>query len=350
MSVEEDIINVIQRKVWTVEDILPQAKELAGNANKLPDEARKGFPSFSGDWSEENVKKYLQKLHAAVRDPLRYRNRKHLEDIGVQTKGVPEVIFDDSLGVKDIVGLFDELKEFSESVTDILIKKQILSAWLREGMDRAKQKLKGILDAKPAFQRILNSTINENLRFELVLRSAENTGFIGSAEDIISKAKFISEFEISVEYTENFEEFINALTSVYDKLTKLQEDYGIQNGELSESSKGKTLQEAYEVLNKKLEDYSLKKSKFLEEWKMYSNTLRSIGCTAPEAPLGLHELEEEIEKLKSECLKRLGEEGLRVLRFLKGEEDFPEEISKDGIKKALEVLRPLFAKFLREES
>jgi len=346
---EEDVINIIQRKLWTVEHILPQARHLAGNASKLPEEARKSFPSFSGDWSEENVMKHLEKLRAAVRDPLRYSNRKILEDIGVLTKGIPEEIFDDSLGVKDMVGLFSELKDFGEGVTDILVKRETLSTWLRESVDIAKQKLKGILDAKPAFQRILESSITENLRVELILRSAENTGFIGSAEDIISKLNFINEFEISVEYTEKFEEFTDALTSVYNKLIELQEDHGIQKGELTESARGKTLQEAREVLNKKSEDCSQKKGKLLEEWKMYSNTLRSIGCAVPEAPLGLRELEKENEKLKNECLRRLGEEGLRVLKFLKGEEDFPEEISKDGIKKALEVLRPLFVKFLREE-
>lgn len=349
MNVEEDVINIIQRKLWTVENILPQLKELASNANKLPKEARKGIPPFSGDWSEDNVKRHLEKLRTAVKDPLRYKNRKLLEDIDLQTKGIPEEIFDDSLGVEEVVRLFGELRKCLESVTDILIKKEILLGWLKEGVVKANEKLKGMLDARTAFQRILESNIRENLRDELIQRAAQNTGFINSAEDIISKVNFISEFEISIEYSEKFDEFSSTLVNVYDELTKLQEDYGIQKGEISESVKGKTLQVAGELLKKKLDDCSQKKSKLLEEWKMYSTSLRSIGGEAPEAPISLHELEKEIERLKSECLSRLGEDGLRLLKYLKGEEKFPEEISKKAIMKALEILRPLFSKFLREE-
>jgi len=349
MNLKEDIIDVIQRKLWTVEQILPQAQELTDKTNELPEEAKKSIPHFSGDWSEDTVKKYIEKLHAVLRDPIRYKNRKLLEEMGLQTKGILEEMFDDSLGIRDIVSLFSELQKFSESITDVLIHKVILLAWLKEGIDKAKEKLQGILDAKTALQRILESAIDENLRDELIQRCAENLGFIGSAEDTISKVKFIREFEVSVQYSEEFDKFSRVLENAYDKLTKLQEDYKIQNEEISELVKSKSLLEAHELLEKKLEDCFQKKNTLLEEWKMYSTTLKSLEYEVPEAPIGLHELEKEIENLKSECLNRIGEEGLVVLKFLKGEEQFPQGVSKKSVIKALVILRPLFSKFLKEE-
>jgi len=79
---------------------------------------------------------------------------------------------------------------------------------------------------------------------------------------------------------------------------------------------------------------------------MYSTTLESIGQEVPELPQGLDELEREVKNLREKCLNSLGEEGLRILSFLKGEGDFPDQISKKGLKATLEILRPLFLKFL----
>lgn len=345
----EDIINVIQRKIWTVEAILPQANELASKANRLHKEARKSIPLFTGDWSEDNINKHLERLRAAIRDPLRYKNRRLLEDIGIQTEDIPGEIFDDSLGVEDIAKLFSEIREFSGIVIDILVKKRILSGWLKEGIDKTKEKLRNILGTRTAFQRIIQSTINENFRDELLQRSVENREFIASAEDIISKGKFIDEFKISMVYCEKFDEFCTALTNVYDELARLQGDYGIQKEEITELVQRKPLKETHELLKKKLEDTFEKRGKLLEEWKMYSQTLKSIGCEVPELPQGLQGLEKGVAELKEKCRDALGEEGLYMLAFLKGERDFPDKISKNDIIKTLEILRPVFVKFLKEE-
>jgi predicted nuclease with TOPRIM domain len=101
-------------------------------------------------------------------------------------------------------------------------------------------------------------------------------------------------------------------------------------------------------LKKQLEECSKEKSKLLEEWKLYSTTLRSLGHEVMEPPRGLNELKEEIKKLQGECLSTLGEEGLKILRFLKGEGDFPDDISINGIRNSLKIIRPLFVKFLTE--
>jgi hypothetical protein len=350
MNLEEDIVNVIQRKLWTVEQLLPQAQELTKKTVELPKEMKKNIPHFSNDWSEDNVKKHVEKLHAIVRDPIRYKNRKLIEELGLQTKEIPDGVFDDSLGIRDAAGLFGDLRKFKKSISDILVQKGALLAWLKEGTDKAKEGLQGILNAKTAFERISESGIDESLRDELIQRSATDIGFVSSAEDAISKVKFISGFKISIQYDGEFDRFLEALENIQEKLTKLQEDYGIQIQEISTLVKGKSLPQAHELLEKELGESFQKKNTLLIEWKMYSTTLKSLGSQVPEVPTGIHELEKEIGRLKTECMNRIGEEGMVVLEFLKGEAEFPEEVSKESVTKVLVILRPLFSKFLREES
>jgi hypothetical protein len=233
-DMEEDIRNVIQRKIWTAEQFLSQSRELTTRAKKLPEEAQKSIPVFSGEWSENSVKKYLETFGIAIRNPLRYKNRKLLENIGIQTKGISEEFFDESTAIEDIVGLFEEIKKLSGVVTTVLIEREILLQWLREGIDKAKEKMKEISNAKKAFQRVLESGTSENLRGELLHRSIENVGFISSAEDIISKVNFIDQFGISTEYGWKFDELHTTLGNIHNTLTNLQTEYGIQKEEISE--------------------------------------------------------------------------------------------------------------------
>jgi len=347
---EDDIISIIQRKTWTVDTLSSQAKVLATKAKLLPSDAKKSIPIYSGEWSEDSVQKFFEKFRESIINPLRHKNRELLENIGIQAKGISEEVFDDSLSIEVVISSFDGIKKFNENISRILIQKEILLGWLREGLDKAKENLQEILDSKIAFKRIINSNVDKNLVDELLQKSIVDRGFITSAEDILSKIKFVIEYGISTEYKDNFDAFKSNLEDVYKNLESLQTEYKIPKDEIIKLVNEKLLHDVDEVLNEKLEECSGKKRRLLEEWKIYSNTLQSIKREVSEPPRGLQELEEGVKKLKVECIDALGEEGLRILAFLKGEEDFPDKISKDDIKKALEILRPVFIKFLREES
>lgn len=347
---EDDVLDVIQEKIRRVKDFISQANELKTKAKNLPKSAKKNIPEFSGDWSEAGVKKFLEKFKESIINPIRHKNRKLLEDMGIQTKGISEDLFDDSTGIQEIVTLFDKLKEFNRTIPNLLIEKEILIKWLREGLDKSIENLQGILDAKAGFERILNSGINEKIRDELMQRAIVEREFITSAEDIISKLKSITEHGISIEYKESFEVFKTNLENVFQKLETLQDEYNIPKDEISTLLNGKLLQDADNLLDRKLKECSEKKIGLLEEWKIYASTLKSIEHDVVEPPQGLQELEKGVEKLKTECMSTLGENGLSLITFLKGERDFPDKISKDDIKRVLVLLRPMFVKFIKEMS
>lgn len=348
MIMEEDVTDVIQRKIWTVEELIPKVNELTTKAKHLPESAKKNIPVFSDDWSEEGVKKFFEKFKESVRNPLRHKNRELLENRGIQTRDIPEELFDDSTSIQEVVSLFDNLKEFNETITTLLIKKEVLVAWIRESSGSAKENLQEILDAKAGFERIFNSPVEEKIKVELIQGSLVDRSFIASAEDVISKIKSITEYGVSIEYKEGFEEFKTNLDNVFQKLETMQDEYNIPKGEICTLLNGKLLQDAEKLLDKKLKECSEKKIRLLEEWKMYSATLKSIGHDVAATPQGLEELEEAVKNLKTECMNTLGGNGLSLITFLKGEGDFPDEISKDDIKRVLGVLRPMFVRFVRE--
>lgn len=346
---EEEITTIIQRKIWTIDTYLTEANELCTKAAQLPKEARESILGFPGEWTEENVRKHLERLKRAIEEPLRYKSRRLLEDQGVSTKGIPEEVFDDSIGVGKIVYLLKELNEFNKRIAEV-IRKEMLVGWLRDGTNKAIAGLEDIIKAKRGFQRLLEEDVNESLRDELLRRSIKNPGFISSADDIVLKAKYVAEFGISIKYKEDFDEFKKNLIDSHEKLENLRDEYSIPNEEISKAVKGKSLHDANVLLKDKLNEALEKKRKLLEERRMLLVPLKSIGHEVRTPPQGLYELEKEVENLKKDCLDSLGEEGLRLLSFLVGkEEDFPDEISKESIKRALEILRPLFAKSLREE-
>jgi hypothetical protein len=347
---EEDIENTILKKTWTVENFLKTARELQKDAVKLPKEAKESIPVYRDEWTEENVTRYLERLKESVKRPLRFKSQKLLEDFRISTKGLSEEVIDDYSWLEEVGDLLKKLAEINTKLVDIVTSKELLSLWLKEGIDKAKGKLGVIIEAKIGFQRLFEKSINGSLIEELVQRCIEDHGFISSAEDIISKVDYLKKINISVEYKENFDEFQKDLTNVHEKLKSLEEDYGIPNEQISALVSGKSMPEAFKLLESKTIEASEKKRKMLEDWKMYSTTLESIGQEVPELPQGLDELEREVKNLREKCLNSLGEEGLRILSFLKGEGDFPDQISKKGLKATLEILRPLFLKFLREES
>lgn len=343
---EDDINSIIQRKIWTVDQLSLQANALSDKAKSIGD-AKKNIPKYSGGWSEENVQKFFDRFRESIINPLRHKNRGLLENIGVQPKGISEEAFDDSLAITDIVNSFNKIKSFDENISSILIQKDVLLGWLREGLDKAKENLHEIIAYEIAFRR-LDMTIDKALLDELLVRSVVDRGFITSAEEILSRITFCKEYGIATEYKESFDAFKSILEDVTKKLESLQIEYGIPKEEVSKLVNEKWLSDANEVLKTKLEESSEKKGILLDAWKIYSNTLKSLKQSVSEPPGGLQELEEGVKKLKIECINAIGEEGLSILAFLKGEETFPDKVSKDDIKKALEILRPLFIKFLKE--
>jgi len=345
----EDLKEVIGRKIWTVDELVIQSTRLASDANILPSEARKNLPIFPGDWLEDKVRNYLERLGNAIRNPIRHRNKSLLEEVGVDTKGIPDEVLDDSSEIENIVRLYRELLASNKRLAQFVVEKGFFPRWLKEGIERAKLRLTELSNAESAFSRIFESEIDEQLIDELAQRCVGESEYIDTADGFISKIGFVSEFEISTEYHGNFDIFCESVDSVYQTAAKFQDLFGIPKDEITQLVKGKTIDEADSLLKDSLRDYSQQRDRLLEEWRIYSTALKSLDHEVPEQPQGFYKLREETAKLRQACRETLGVQGIKLIQFLKGESDFPKKISKSQIRRTLKILRPLFKSALGEE-
>jgi len=345
----EEITNQVQLKRLAASELSSEAIALSARAKELPKEARMNIPIFSGNWAEDGVRQFMEQFRESIKNPIRHKNREALEKLGLQTKGISEDVFDDSISIQETIGLFGEVEQFDEVVARKLVEEHLVTEWLREGAANTKEKLQEILDAKPAFKRIASASINTNIKNDLLLRSLSDQRFVSQAEDLAGEIEGLQNYGMSIGPDMDFAKFTANLKEVVGKCSVLQSEYDMSDSEITAVVKALDLPEAETTLSRKVTELSEKRDALLEEWNAYAATLRSIGQIVPETPRGIKELAEGVRGLKEECLTTLGEGGLAVLAFLKGESDLADNITNEDIRKALRILRPMFRKILSEE-
>ncbi len=348
---DDDVLTTLSAAIWKADEHLESARQLREKAAKLPQEALKGLPEFRGEWTPEAVRDHLQRFNNWMTDPLRAKNRTILEGLGIPTQGISPEIFDESEGVEQIKKLLGEAVSIDKSLNRALLGKQLVHAWLSEGTTDTVQRLTDILEAKEGFKRLLSVDISKPLIQALLLKSLQDPSFIPSAKTIAAQVRFLAAFGISIEAGRDLDEFMSTVTGVHALLHTLQDEYGIPKETLYEQTNGKSLHEAGTLLGDMEQDCIDQKKRLLDEWNIYFTALSSIGAqpdsTTP--PQAIPALRHQIEEFKEQCLKGLGKEGMALFRFMKGEGEFPETISMNSVKKALEALRPLILTFLKEE-
>lgn len=343
---EEDILTVIQRKRWTAEEKLKEIRTLAEKATDLPEGAEKNIPTFVGDWSEDRLIEFLEKLKESIKKPLRHKNRTLLEHIGVKVKGLPEHLFDDSDGIENISSYSEQI---DPAILKLILDKQIINSWLGESIETTIENLKEIIDASPAFKRILENEIDKDLKEEILIACINQRDFTNSADEIISSLNLFKGLGIDAKYEGDLETFETKLRDLRLKLKEIEDEYKLPETEIAKFVKGKSLSECDEILKKMIQDYSRKKSQMQEEWKLYSSILKLLGHDIQEEPDKFNDLGKSVEELRKKSIKAVGKEGFTIIQFLKGEQEFPKMVSQEAVKKTLEILRPFFQKALKEE-
>lgn len=347
---EDSICDVINRKIWAVEELLSQAGEIVEKSRSLPPNKRKEISITISDWSEERVKRHIETAREAVINPIRHKNKEKIKNIGVDVQKIPQEVFDYSELINKIATLFEDIKNISNQLTDILIGEDLIERWLKESYDEVEQKLQNIVDAKPSFKEILEKEIDEKFKSELLKRSLDDVILLETAEEIISNVEYLKSLGVLLDYTTEFEKFRDNLDTLIGKINDIMEDFGISEDEIKQKIEGKAHSKAWEIIKQLENECISKKRKLLEDWEMYASTLRSFGDEISEPPATLPDLGISVSSMEKNCIGHLGDTGIKILKFLRGEEEFPEDIKIKEIKKALEVLRPILSKSLKEES
>ena len=346
----EDISDIINRKIWTAERLLSQAQGIAEKAKDLSPNERREISATVEDWSQDKVERRLEVVREAVLNPIRHKNKKKLEKIGIGTERIPQDLVDSTERVDRIVALLWKIRNIAEQLTDIVSNEHLIERWLIDDPDEIEQKLQDIIDGQSSLREILeiDEKIEEKFKYQLLKKSLEDTSFLEEAEEITSNVSHISSLGVLVSNSLEFEKTCEMLGTLHSRLSDLADNYGISGDDIRQKVDGTTLSEAYQMVGQLEKECVEKKRKLLEERKIFAYTLKSLDKEIPELPDTLLELEKQVNVMRARCLEHLGDAGLRLLKFLRGEDEFPENIEVGEIEIALRILRPIFLRGLRE--
>ncbi len=344
MNIEETI-NLIQRKIWTAEELLPELEPIKENLDRLTSAQRKRIPIFPNDWSETGVKKYIKEVQAAIAEPIKYANRKKLEAIGLKTEGISEDVLANTKGIDEILAICRDIQEIN-GIGEELVAESLLTSWVKEGIDNTKANLKEITNAKSAFKRLTESEIDITLKSDLIRKALADATTLSECDETIVKTTYLSEFGIDLIYKGDLEKYSEQIGKVRDLVQQIQHEFGVSKEELIKIMKKKNLSKLVEVLGRQHLEYSKEKISLIEECNLYSYTLSSLGQIVPSLPESLKELRKGAEQLKNRCQELLGESGLALITFFKEGGKFPEEIKIEDVQRTLEILRPFFLKII----
>ena len=345
---EENLEDKIQKASWKIEALLEDVKEnLLYKVRRLSPRKRRELPKFSDLWKERNLKSYLERLQEAIEKPRIARSKKLLKGIGVTSEGLPKEILEDVEQIEEISKLFDQLKKELGKSANVLAEKEILTDWLKESTAKANERLQSILDAKAGFKRLIKlGGLNEELMKELLENAFEDFEFIGKADELNSKIVYISGYGINAEYhVGHLSDFLENCEIVYNALKEFEDIYKVSTDEVSAWVKGKNLAEIRKYLEGDEDPFSAEYAKLKRRWRELASIL---GEESPE-PEGFPDLKRKIKQLEAKFKGSLGESGLRLLGFFRGEANFPHDLSKEDLVTVLKRLQPFITIGLKEE-
>lgn len=347
-GVNENRLGAIESKLWAADQLITQVKDLTDRAEFLETQAKENIPEYHGDWSAQNLTAFVEKFSDSIRNPIRHKNKESLEELGVQTKGLSEEIFEDTLGCLDLASAIRDL-DVSGPVVKFLLKGEIIPGWLKDGLQVASDRLKDVSNARTALIELIDECSSSSLRDELLVRCIEDTNYVEAAQDIITKVNLVSSFGIEVPDTVSFDQFNIELDSVWNLLNDLTDEYGVSKVEIEEVTKGKQLNEAQKTLKQKRTEAQNVKEQLLVEWKTYQEALKTLGHDVQDRPDTIPALQKGVQELRAKCLGTIGEGGIAILAYLSGEQGFPEQLGIEELKRTMKMLRPMFVRGLRSE-
>lgn len=345
---EENLEDKIQKASWKIEGLLEDVREnLLHKVRRLSLRKRRELPKFSGLWKERGLKIYFERLKEAIEKPRIAGSRKLLKGIGVSSEGLPKEILEDVEQIEEISKLFDQLRNEIGKSVNVIIEKEILTDWLKESTTEANEKLQSILDAKAGFKRLVKlEGLNEELLKELLENAFEDFEFLGKADELNSQIVYISGYGMNVEYDiGHLGDFLENCEIVYTTLKRFEDIYKISTDDVSAWVKGKNMAEICKYLEGDEDPFSAEYAKLKRRWREFASIL---GQEGPE-PEGFPDLKKKTKQLEVEFKESLGESGLKLLAFFRGEANFPGDLSKEDLVNILKKFQPFIMIGLKEE-
>ncbi|EHP89534.1 hypothetical protein [Methanotorris formicicus] len=261
----------------------------------LSEEDKENLPKFGGRLTKKNIDDYFNKLSQSIKNPIRYKRKNKLKNLGIRISNIRDDFFDDNK-IDETINLLNEIKKY-ERLFNIISNKlpfkflddenniESINLWLGDivenidNLERWEEKIK----SKELLDKLLEKYVDRNISIEEFKEIAENIQRIEKKFGIKIKKDEIN--------------LINKINEILDEV----EEYGVDTENLDCSSLSE-LKEELDNFKKQLEN---KCNEIKEEIKFWKQVLYGKIEYLPEK--NLDELNNKLNDIKEETKTEFGD-------------------------------------------
>jgi uncharacterized coiled-coil protein SlyX len=340
-SQQSDLLARLHAATVEVDELRHKAAKIEAQAARLSKQQQAEMPSFTGPWTRASIEVYLERVEEWVRKPVRAQNRARLTEVGVQPKGVGEALLDDSETTDEIVRVIERITTACPFLKPFLVADNALPAWIGQGSAYTKEKLTSIEREIDGFKRLSETAAGDGHYDELLSSAVSEPNQIRLVTTKATTLKAFIGFGIVLPPSVSVASSWPSVSEVNEAIYSLTINFPEHFERIQASLQRKTLSEVNEIVGSKLQECRRTQEKLTVDWQRLHNTLGLLGegrsDTLP--PRSLIALEQQITDFLKICSDKIGKDGLALLAFLQGEEEFPTSLSTEDIHKALLSLR-----------
>lgn len=122
-----ELAETLTAKLSRAQELCKNFIEIESRFKKLEDSEKQSLPKFKGRFDEKSLSEYLEGLQQAVRNPIRFRRKRALAELGVSgIENVKDDVFDDD-NVDETIRILKEIQTY-ERLFKIISSK--ISSWI----------------------------------------------------------------------------------------------------------------------------------------------------------------------------------------------------------------------------
>ena len=214
-----ELIEILNAKLNRAQELCKNLIEIESRFKKLEDSEKQSLPKFKERFDEKSLSKYLEGLQQEVRNPIRFRRKRALAELGIS--GIEKVnveIFDDE-NIDETIQILKEIQEYDRLFKIVSFE---ISSWIIQNpIDVLNSQLKGIRDNIERLRK-LEEIKSEDVKDYILQKYINRELYIYQIDEFKEKIlKIENVLNLSIKESE-----IRLINSVYELINEIEEFVG----------------------------------------------------------------------------------------------------------------------------
>ena len=280
-------MEILTAKLSKAEELCNRLNEIKNSLRKLEDNEKLGLPKFKSRFDEKSLSIYLEELTRAIKNPIRFRRKMALSELGIAgIENVSDEVFDDD-NIDETIQILKEIQSYSRLLK--ILSSEISSWIIQNSIISVNSQLQDIRDNLEKLKDI-EEISSEDVK-DYILRKYVNREFslyqINEFKARILKIEKV--LNLSIRESE-----ISLIDSVYKLINEIEEFGG-------------EFKDQYLSLNNAKHKLEELRKDLIQEYEKIISEINFWNKLCPEVYVSkskdIKVLRRELQKLKSECRK-----------------------------------------------